>query len=614
MKFPSIQSLAQAALNTCKRFPLTILFVLISCFFSMRLNHVYFRNYDSQEHYYYNNIIWSAYMGMLLSLVVSLYAERNRFSNGLKWLGGIITIILAIFFYLSLPDHFSEGRLKQFILFMAGLHLMVAVVPFTGRNEVNGFWQYNKCLFLRILAAALYSVVLFIGLSLAMLAVDKLFSVDIKAKWYLDLFICIGEGFSCIFFLAAFPSHFEKLESSRDYPKGLKIFTQYVLLPLITVYLVILYAYMVKIIGTRQLPYGWVSYLVLAFAVAGILSLLLIHPIRHEANNKWIPAFSRFFYLAICPLIILLFLAINRRISDYGITEERYIVFALSCWLTFIAVYFISSKSKNIKIIPVSLCILSLMISFGPWGMFSVSYRSQINRLKHFLQTNAMLSEDQKIIPAKKTIANEDVSQISSIVEYLVNAHGYNSLQPWFSQNLDSLLKDESGKGRYYTYLQSQNLLAFMGVIKHDEVPNENRYFRVHPFRRDSLISLSGYEYFINDFGAENNSNEDSIVNVFYHDGAPLKVTFERYTGKISIKSGNDVAIHFDLNAKVSHLKKNDFAYSADNDQFQQDSLILVGENKDLSAKIVLQEIIGMGGSKGIRIDHMSAAILVHFK
>ena len=127
---------------------------------------------------------------------------------------------------------------------------------------------------------------------------------------------------------------------------------------------------------------GWVSYLVIGFSVGGILSLLLIYPVRNDENNKWILIFSRFFYFALFPLIILLFLAIKRRISDYGITEQRYFILS-TCPLAFIyCCLFSFSKTKNIKHIPVSLCILTLAVSFGPWGAFHVSLTSQENRLE----------------------------------------------------------------------------------------------------------------------------------------------------------------------------------------------------------------------------------------
>ena len=45
-------------------------------------------------------------------------------------------------------------------------------------------------------------------------------------------------------------------------------------------YVAIRYAYLGRILVKWQLPEGWVSVLLLALAVAGILALLLIHPLR----------------------------------------------------------------------------------------------------------------------------------------------------------------------------------------------------------------------------------------------------------------------------------------------------------------------------------------------
>src|SRR5450631_4571338 len=120
MKFPSVQTLVQSTLAVCKRFPLTILFVLISCFCSLMQAHNWYL-FDYQDsryqaaHYYYFNVIWSSYLGMLLSLIVYIYAERNKVSIVKKWIGLLCTVVLVVIFYFSLPDYFSEGRFIQFV-------------------------------------------------------------------------------------------------------------------------------------------------------------------------------------------------------------------------------------------------------------------------------------------------------------------------------------------------------------------------------------------------------------------------------------------------------------------------------------------------------------------
>ncbi|MBK9634277.1 MAG: DUF4153 domain-containing protein [Bacteroidetes bacterium] len=49
------------------------------------------------------------------------------------------------------------------------------------------------------------------------------------------------------------------------YPKDYEFFAQFILMPLVIIYLVILYLYGGKIIFQGHLPIGWVSNLILTF-------------------------------------------------------------------------------------------------------------------------------------------------------------------------------------------------------------------------------------------------------------------------------------------------------------------------------------------------------------
>src|SRR5699024_3468757 len=172
--------------------------------------------------------------------------------------------------------------------------------------------------------------------------------------------------FNTWFFLAGIPDPIHKLDRIRNYPKGLKVFTQNILIPLVIIYMIILYLYMAKIITQWAWPEGWISILVLSFSIAGILANLLLHPLRNDIKYKWVKRFSKGYYWILVPLSILLLLAIWRRISEYGITVERYFVLVLGLWLTGIVLYFVISRAKNIKVIPASLCIVAFAISIGP--------------------------------------------------------------------------------------------------------------------------------------------------------------------------------------------------------------------------------------------------------
>ncbi|MDE3184378.1 MAG: DUF4153 domain-containing protein [Bacteroidota bacterium] len=588
MKLPSFFSVIDYAAETFKRFPLAILFAFMGsayCISWARLP------YNASDSYFYSNIVRSCYLGMLLSISVTIFSEKMRWSSKLKTIARLAAIALVAAYYFSLPQQFLTISLTRFILFTLVLHLIISFMPFINNGGINGFWNYNKTIFLRILTAALYTIVLYLGLILAIAATDKLFNANFDNKIYLDLWIILTGIFNTWFFLAGFPSNFESLEKIKDYPKGLKIFTQYVLLPLVTVYLGILYAYMFKIIVSGQWPVGWVSYLVIGFSIAGILSLLLIYPVRNDENNKWILIFSRFFYFALFPLVVLLFFAVKRRISDYGITEQRYFLFVLALWLLFIAIYFLVSKTKNIKLIPISLCLLALISSFGPWGAFKVSLASQKHRLIELLQKNSMLSQG-KIVTVKSQIPFKDHKQISSIINYLVEVHGYKTLQPFFVQNLDSALKKEKNDNYSYSKvnkIHSMMNLSYIPDYQMNEDLSDNKYINFYTENSNQFINIGGYDNVITDFNLYENNN-GSACNQYLLGENKISVCFDSKKQQLKVfdESEKDSALVFDINAFISNLQK---SYVSEYYSIPSEKMTLISGNSKLKAKIVLKNM-----------------------
>ncbi|MCA8829768.1 DUF4153 domain-containing protein [Hymenobacter pini] len=332
MKLPSLQYLAAEAVRVVRRFPHVLLCAVVLCGVGIYTNHL---NYQEKHHLdWLFPVLSAAGLGLSGTLAVALTAERYRWRSATRW--GALAVVLGLLavWYAMAPAEPTPEWGARLALLLLGTHLSVAAGPYLSelrrQADTPGFWHYNETLFLRILTSGLYSGVLFAGCALALVAIENLFFVDIRPRVYADLCVVLGSIFNTWFFLAGVPRDFAALEQETSYPKGLKVFTQFVLLPLVVLYLGILYAYMGRIILLWTLPKGWVSLLVLALAVAGIFALLLIHPIRHAAENTWIRTFGRWFYLALFPLLGLLAVAISTRIQAYGITEERYFVLVLA--------------------------------------------------------------------------------------------------------------------------------------------------------------------------------------------------------------------------------------------------------------------------------------------
>jgi hypothetical protein len=100
--------------------------------------------------------------------------------------------------------------------------------------------------------------------------------------------------------------------------------------------------------------------------------------------------YTRGFYVALLPALVMLWLAIGQRVAQYGITERRYFLIVLSVWCAGIAIYYTIGRSRDIKIIPATLCLLGLVTFLGPWGAYRVSLASQRGRLDRLVTRYAL--------------------------------------------------------------------------------------------------------------------------------------------------------------------------------------------------------------------------------
>ena len=407
-------------------------------------------------------IILAAALGIPLTAALALTAEKRKWGNLLSGGSQLLALLLMVGYALTVPTALpNEPAIHaiRFGLLAAGLVLLVMIAPYLRKGEVNGFWQYNRALYFRLFVTAIFSAVLFAGLAIALAALDNLFGVTVPEKRYLELWVLVAGIFAPWFFLAGVPENLDGLDQIEDYPKGLKIFAQYLLFTLVIVYLAILYTYLLKILFQWNWPKGWVSSLILGFSATAILSLLLMHPVRNRSGNAWIRAAGKWLYIVLIPLVVVLFLAVTERIGDYGITESRYAGIGLGIWLSAQMFYFLFSKDKSIKFTVGSLCLLTFLASFGPWGMLGVSELSQVGRLQKLLVKDGILI-DGKIHKEHGEVTREDAQDISSIVRYLRDIHGYDSIQPWFA----NALKSEVGQ-RPTGYLSDSEVLDQMGVV-----------------------------------------------------------------------------------------------------------------------------------------------------
>ena len=247
MKFPSIKNLLSGGIETFLRFPGAIIVAAIGTFVT-----IYMIEFDPYEEQIFFNIVLTCSMGLPLFISLTVLSERLKLkTRNINLMRAGCFFILGIYYWL-LPEKLTEVDLIRALLYWLALHALVTFIPFVKKGNLNGFWQYNKVLFIQFITASLYSFVLFGGLALAIFATDQLFNLNINDELYGDLWVFLVGIFNTWFFLSGVPKNFDALDKEESYPLGLKIFTQYVLIPLVSIYLIILYAYTIKILTPRQ--------------------------------------------------------------------------------------------------------------------------------------------------------------------------------------------------------------------------------------------------------------------------------------------------------------------------------------------------------------------------
>jgi hypothetical protein len=405
---PTLGVVVTAAARAARRFPLLLACGLLAATAGILL-------VNSSENEPYVRLLAAATLGLPLLFALTLTGER-RFAPGdaRRWLLQGIGVVMLVAFWAAWPHWPEPVQVGRYFELSVSFHLLAAFLPYARVDEQNGFWHYNKALFIRFLMAGLFAAVLFGGLAVALAALDKLLGVDVPNEAYGRLWMLMAFVFATWVFLGGVPEDLAALEQQRDVPAALRVFAQYVLVPIVVIYLVILTLYLGKVLIERQWPSGWIGYLVSSVATIGILAWLLVRPLE-DTEHVWVRTYTRGFYIAILPAIVMLWLAIGKRVAQYGVTERRYFMIVLSLWWAGIAIYYTLGKSRNIKVIPATLCVLGLVTFLGPWGAYRVSLASQRGRLDHLVAQYGL-----KPSSVSREVPFDDRKEIAATLRYLL--------------------------------------------------------------------------------------------------------------------------------------------------------------------------------------------------
>lgn len=425
--------------------------------------------------------------------------------------------------------------------------LFLTFAPYIRIKEEKNLeiWSYNEKYWTQLAMTFVSGVILFLGLALALFALDKLFDIDIDEKIYMQIWVLVVGVFGTTFFLSQFPRPLQE-KSVSEPPFFIAFVTKFILTPLVGLYFIILYAYTAKIIFTWSWPSNLVGWLIIIFLMIGVLTYVLWIPFHNKKTQKW----KKVLWMIQIPQIIVLFFSVGLRIQQYSWTESRYIVVVLGVWLLTMALYFILSKSGRLKILFASLVLTVFFTQFGPWGMYSVGKNAQVERLQGY---NLQIAESLESVRKDEDSSKE----VRSIINYLIDRHGIEVIKDLYPD----IVFDETSKSSW-VFKES--------VFEHFDIPAyDSRMSRYIYLKQQSSIDVSNYDVLLQypSYNLENDTGwrfkkDKNNVSIYSPEGVISTVDITSYIKQLEEKrdtlkdqeSQENLSFPFEIEGEVTGL------------------------------------------------------------
>ena len=449
---------------------------------------------------------------------------------------------------------FMSDPFERHVFFiLPALLLLIMCAPFMFRDtEDTAFWHFNAVLWINAKIGVVTAIILGLGISAALSAIDFLFGIDIDRDLYSDAWALACILFAPFYVFSQIPRDFNAKVAIPAYEVILKFIVNWLLAPLVLVYMVILYAYYLKILFEWNLPNGQLAAITTGFGGVGVSVYMISWPFR-ETGSVLVRVLHKYFFPALVIPTLMMVVSIVTRLFDYGVTEERYMIALTALWFSAITGMFLL-KRISLKYIPLILGSGLVIASFGPWGAISVSGYSQFHRLETLLLKNNILQEG-KVVPHEGDISFQEEKDINSIIRYFDRRDELEKIQEDFPLK-DGVWKEKSkynNPGDVIEIMGLDYVSEYMTEKRHSQKVNEIHY-RNNDISKEVVISGYDYYYRINGLGRGQKIRHvpsKSLENGNSENTSELEIRLEN--GIVLVKANDLGTLRFDLATYVAN-------------------------------------------------------------
>ena len=501
-----------------KRFPI---FLIISTFTMIFLSIVIGDNFENK------NILKILNFLVILMSGTLLVETRYLKANIKKLLSCIIVSLIAGILTKGIFE--NTEYLSIFIRLEISFILICLLLSIYTlyKNSNKEFNEYITKVAVNVVEVSIVNVILAIGIA----SIGGIFTLLIMQT---DLLIIRLEilliGFYYIPNIALSFINFDNSESKFIY--GV---IKYVLSGLSYLAYIVIYLYLFKIIITWNIPQNEVFAIITSLFFFSIPISIMVSYVNENKINKLLP------YL-FSPFILLQIISLYLRISEYGITPQRYIgIIVIIVEIIYILLYIINKKYiPNMLIV---FCVIILVSGVIPVvNMFDLSNSSQYNILKTYKDNKKLNKEEKKKIYG----AYQYLKMSEDGKEYIKKALNKSDIKE--IEKYNSYSYDMNNNHYIYTNVNIDNIdIEGYSTLK---IVYENKYgINKKVNKVFEKIKVSGYYIDMSEIINEYIENEKNIDNYFeYNNEIIVDENTKLILTNISLSLNDDKVYEYEFN------------------------------------------------------------------
>lgn len=321
-----------------------------------------------------------ALFAFVMALSLSFYRDR-------LWAKISYWLVLPIYALCSLfPERWLE---------MPELYVFYAIAPLVyllsrGKYSTDGF-RVQVFRSVRSLTIAI-GIGCLVELLLGLIYLSTVVLFDLKSELPIEIIsIVVATLLIPILFIGM-----ENGDGELNPSRLEEVLVNYVLMPAVMVYNVVLYVYMFMIVVKWDLPKGSVAVMIMVFMFMLVLVGWLRQPLRKQPL-MWYFRWSGLFAL---PLVVLFWVAVGYRVGQYGLTIDRCLLLGVGIVMVlYVVLSLLHPRKVGHDVILTSVIVLAgvLLAVGGPLSARQLSKRSQMTLVRQSAEKIGILTKEMKL-------------------------------------------------------------------------------------------------------------------------------------------------------------------------------------------------------------------------